>query len=63
VLIVLGASVAVAVLADAVFTVIRATEAKGPIARTVLRIGRAGVHRLPRRLRTAAGIIITKVVR
>lgn len=61
-LIVLGASVAVAVLADAVFTVIHATEHKGPIARTMLRIGRAGVHRLPRRLRTAAGIVITFMI-
>lgn len=61
-LIAIGALVALVVLADAVFTVIRATEEKGPIARFVLRIGRAGVHRLPRRFRTAAGVIITFLI-
>jgi hypothetical protein len=62
VLIVLGAVLALFVMTDAVRTTINLSETTGPIARSVVGIGRRIARRLPTRLRTSAGLLITVAV-
>jgi hypothetical protein len=59
VLVVLGILLALLVMIDAVRTVVNITAQKGPIARTVHRIGRQLARRLPGRWRSSAGLVIT----
>jgi hypothetical protein len=62
VLIVLGASMALFVMVDAVRTTINLSDRPGPMARTVVGLGRRLVRRLPIRLRGTAGLFISVAV-
>lgn len=61
-LIAVGSLLAVVVLSDAIRTTINLSERRGPIARSVLRVGRALTRRLPNRRRGSAGVVMTVMV-
>jgi len=62
VLVAVGAVLALFVMADAVRTTINLTERTGPIARTVLALGRKLVEVLPRQAKGSFGLVITVAV-
>jgi succinate-acetate transporter protein len=59
VLIAVGALMALLVMTDAVRTTINLSETTGPLARTVVGLGRRVARRLPERARSSAGLFIT----